>query len=269
MILFIKGLIIGIGKIIPGVSGALLAINFKVYERAINAIVNFFDDWKGNLIFILKLGSGILLSIVLCSKGIMYLLNNYYFITMMFFTGLVCGGTYNFASLIKYNYKDIIMMGILVFILFISTYGNISNSYILHNNFLDNIMFFLGGGIEVLASIIPGISGTALLMIMGIYDNIILMISKIFDFKYIFLNMGLYISYGLGMFLSFIFSMIGINYLFKKYKLIVNKVVVGLCIYSILMLIMLTFSKEIVIMELIVGIMLLVLGLLIGCILDK
>ena len=46
MILFIKGFIIGIGKIIPGVSGALLAINFKVYERAIEAIVNFFDDWK-------------------------------------------------------------------------------------------------------------------------------------------------------------------------------------------------------------------------------
>ena len=85
MILFIKGFIIGIGKIIPGVSGALLAINFKVYERAIEAVVNFFDDWKKNLLFITKLGSGIILSIVLCSNGIIYLLNNYRFITMMFF----------------------------------------------------------------------------------------------------------------------------------------------------------------------------------------
>lgn len=269
MILFIKGLIIGIGKVIPGVSGALLAINFKVYERAIDAIVNFFDDWKGNLIFILKLGSGILLSIVLCSKGIIYILNNYYFITMMFFIGLVCGGTYNFVSSIKYNYKDMMMIGLLVCGLFIITFGNISNSYILQNNFLDKIMFFMSGVIEVLASIIPGISGTAFLMIMGMYDKIIFMISKVFDFKYIISNMGLYISYGLGMFLSFIFSMIGINYVFQRYKVIVNKIILGLCIYSILMLIMLTFSKKIVVMELVIGIMLLVLGLLIGCILDK
>lgn len=44
--LFLKGFIIGIGKIIPGLSGSLLAINFNVYERAIKAISNFFSDWK-------------------------------------------------------------------------------------------------------------------------------------------------------------------------------------------------------------------------------
>ena len=52
MLLFLKGIIIGIGKIIPGVSGALLAINFNVYERLLNSLTNFFDDWKNNLKFI-------------------------------------------------------------------------------------------------------------------------------------------------------------------------------------------------------------------------
>ena len=42
--LFIKGLIVGLGKIIPGVSGSLLAISLNVYDRAILAITNFFDD---------------------------------------------------------------------------------------------------------------------------------------------------------------------------------------------------------------------------------
>ena len=53
MLLFLKGFIIGIGKIIPGVSGALLAINFHVYERLINAITHFFDGKKENFKFLL------------------------------------------------------------------------------------------------------------------------------------------------------------------------------------------------------------------------
>lgn len=269
MILFIKGFIIGIGKIIPGVSGALLAINFKVYERAIEAIVNFFDDWKKNLLFITKLGSGIILSIVLCSNGIIYLLNNYRFITMMFFVGLICGGTYNYATGIKCNYSDVLFMILFIVMLFIISYGNIFNSYEITHGFMDNVVFFIGGVIEVMSSIIPGISGTAIHLILGIYDSILMMISKIFDFQYVIMNINLYISYGIGMMVSFIICMIGINYLLKRYPVIFSKIILGLCIYSILMLVIFTFSLKITILNFVLGIMLLIVGLLIGSLLDK
>ena len=269
MILFVKGFIIGIGKIIPGVSGALLAINFKVYERAIEAVVNFFDDWKKNLLFIIELCSGIILSIVLCSNGIMYLLNNYRFITMMFFVGLICGGTYNYATGIKYNCRDLLFMILLIVMLFIISYGNIFNSYEITHEFMDNVVFFIGGVIEVMASIIPGISGTAIHLILGIYDSILMMISKIFDFQYVIMNINLYISYGIGMMVSFIICMIGINYLLKRYPVIFSKIILGLCIYSILMLVIFTFSLKITILNFVLGIMLLIVGLLIGCLLDK
>ncbi len=269
MILFIKGFIIGIGKIIPGVSGALLAINFRVYERAIEAVVNFFDDWKKNLLFITKLGSGIILSIVLCSNGIIYLLNNYRFITMMFFVGLICGGTYNYATGIKCNYSDVLFMILFIVMLFIISYGNIFNSYEITHGFMDNVVFFIGGVIEVMSSIIPGISGTAIHLILGIYDSILMMISKIFDFQYVIMNINLYISYGIGMMVSFIICMIGINYLLKRYPVIFSKIILGLCIYSILMLVIFTFSLKITILNFVLGIMLLIVGLLIGCLLDK
>lgn len=269
MILFIKGFIIGIGKIIPGVSGALLAINFKVYERAIEAVVNFFDDWKKNLLFITKLGSGIILSIVLCSNGIIYLLNNYRFITMMFFVGLICGGTYNYATGIKCNYSDVLFMILFIVMLFIISYGNIFNSYEITHGFMDNVVFFIGGVIEVMSSIIPGISGTAIHLILGIYDSILMMISKIFDFQYVIMNINLYISYGIGMMVSFIICMIVINYLLKRYPVIFSKIILGLCIYSILMLVIFTFSLKITILNFVLGIMLLIVGLLIGCLLDK
>ena len=145
MILFIKGLVIGIGKIIPGVSGALLAVNFNLYEKAISSVVNFFDEWKNNLKFLIILGSGILLAIILGSKIVMYLLNNYKFITMMFFIGLISGGTYNFGVNIKYNHKNILIIGLVViFLLFISL-GKVNYIYIIKNNFWDNIIFFIGG----------------------------------------------------------------------------------------------------------------------------
>ena len=98
MKLFIKGFIIGIAKIIPGVSGAMIAVSFNIYDKLINSITNFFDDKKNNLKFLIIVGSGILLSIVLCSNMIRYFINNYYLITMMFFISLIVGGTFNFSK---------------------------------------------------------------------------------------------------------------------------------------------------------------------------
>ena len=72
LILIIKGFFIGIAKIIPGVSGALLAITFSLYEEGLNAITNFFDNPKKNLSFLLKVGFGIILGITIFSKVITY-----------------------------------------------------------------------------------------------------------------------------------------------------------------------------------------------------
>ena len=160
-------------------------------------------------------------------------------------------------------------MILFIVILFIISYGNISNSYEITHGFMDNIVFFIGGVIEVMASIIPGISGTAIHLILGIYDNILMMISKVFDFQYVLMNINLYISYGLGMMVSFIICMICINYLLKRYPVIFSKIILGLCIYSILMLIIFTFSLKMTILNFIIGLMLLMVGLLIGCLLDK
>jgi uncharacterized membrane protein len=94
--LFIKGFIVGIGKIIPGVSGAMLALNFHLYEKLIDSITSFYKKPKENSIFLLTFGLGALISIIFFSNIILFLLINYRFITMMFFLGLITGGTYNY-----------------------------------------------------------------------------------------------------------------------------------------------------------------------------
>ena len=259
----------GLGKIIPGVSGALLAINFNIYEKLLSSLTNFFDDWKNNLKFIIIFGLGAISAIVLCSKIILFLLTNYKFITLMFFIGLIIGGTYNYSQNIKFNIKNIlIIILVIIFFLFISI-NSFKEIYSLKNNFIDNIIFLIGGIIEMFASIVPGISGTSLLIMLGIYNQILNMISMIFNLNYVTNHLNLYISYGVGMGLSFIINAYLISYLLKKYRNQSNVIICGLSLSSILFLLIMVFSIRIEAIEFILGIMLLLLGILISSILDK
>ena len=134
---------------------------------------------------------------------------------------------------------------------------------------MDNIIFFIGGIIEILASVIPGISATSLLMLLGIYDDLLILISNIFDFNYVVNNFNLYFSYGFGMFFSFIISIYLINYCIKKYKNTSYVIILGLSIGSIILLLFNVFKVSISLGELILGFILLLLGVFIAFILDR
>ncbi|MBQ2872834.1 MAG: DUF368 domain-containing protein [Bacilli bacterium] len=269
MSLFFKGFIIGIAKIIPGVSGAMIAVSFNVYDKLINAVTNFFDDKKNNLKFLLMVGMGILLSIVFFSNIIRYFIGNYYLITMMLFIGLIVGGTYNFSKNIEFNVKNILIIILIIgLMLFISLF-NINNNYQMQGNYIDYVMFFIGGMIEIFSSIVPGISGTALFMLLGIYDNILILFSNIFNISFVIDNIMIYISYGIGMMLSFIICTLVISYLLKKYRNLFDTIILGLSISSILLLIIMTFGNSFTIIHLIIGIILFFVGVVISYLFDK
>ena len=103
------------------------------------------------------------------------------------------------------------------------------------NSFLLIVMFFIGGIVEIFSSIVPGISGTALFMLMGMYDNILMLFSNMLDFSFVTENIMLYISYGIGMMISFIVFSILISYLLKKYRKLFDTIIFGLSISSIIL----------------------------------
>ena len=92
ILLILKGFVLGIANIIPGVSGGTLAITLGIYERMIEAISHFFSNFKDNLKFIMFLGIGILISLALFSNVIGFCLDNYKFATILFFIGIILGG---------------------------------------------------------------------------------------------------------------------------------------------------------------------------------
>ena len=92
ILLLVKGFFIGIANIIPGVSGGTIAIILGIYEQLISTISHFFSNLKENLLFVIPIGIGLLVSIGVMSGVIEYSYDNFPVPTMMFFVGLVLGG---------------------------------------------------------------------------------------------------------------------------------------------------------------------------------
>ena len=269
MNLFFKGFIIGIAKVIPGVSGAMIAVSFGLYDRLINAITSFFDNKKENFKFLLLVGSGILLSIVCFSNIVRYFINSYYFSTMMLFIGLIVGGTYSYSRDIEYSFKNIVIIILtILLVLGISMFGG-SGSYMINGTVRDYLMFFIGGVVEIFSSMVPGISGTALFMLLGIYDSILLLFSNIFNISFVIDNIMIYISYGVGMMISFVIFSILISYLIKKYRNLFDTIVMGLCISSILLLIVMSFSSSFGFIDLVIGVMLFFVGVVLSYLFER
>lgn len=262
--LFIKGLIVGLGKIIPGVSGSLLAISLNIYDRAILAITNFFDDLVENSKFLFTLSIGIIVSIIIFSKIILYFITNYYVITILFFIGLILGGLLIFKKSYVSNKKNFIILVISFLIIAILSNFSSSNKYVINNTFIDYIIFFISGIVDAFATIVPGISGTALLMNMGVYEIIISTISNITDISLITTNIKILIPFGLGMVIGFILLSILISYLLKKYHGEMMAFILGVSIGSMFLLVINVFRSSYTYIEIVLGIVFMIIGIFIG-----
>lgn len=270
--LFLKGVIIGLGKIIPGVSGAMLAITFGVYERGINAISHFFTEFKNNFKFLLYLGLGICLGIVVGSKIVLFFLNKFYLHTMFLFVGMIIGGLRPIVNQIKSKVdKKKIIVPIVIFILLISlsfldpTSNNRSFNYS-SGYFLAMI---LCGIVDAAATVIPGISGTALLLIIGYYNIIMQTYSNILSLDKLLPNVFTLMPYASGMLIGIILISRLMDYLIKNHKLMVNYMILGFAVSSIVLLILQTLSFSYDIFSIVISLVILVIGYYLSLILDK
>ena len=161
---------IGIGKIIPGVSGSLIAITLGVYEKSIAIISNIFSFFYKNVLFLGMLGIGVLISVMVGSKVIVFFLNQNYFLTMCLFVGLIVGTIPNVLKeiRIKRRFDYIYIIVPILFIVGIELI-NLNNSIEINNNFSGYMYTIFLGFIDALTMIVPGVSGTAIFILLGCY----------------------------------------------------------------------------------------------------
>ena len=259
--LILKGFIIGIGKIVPGVSGSMLAISMGIYQKMIDSINNFFNDIKGNFVFLFKIAIGVLISIVFFSNIILNCLNKYYLITIFFFIGLIIGGFNDIKQNTnkKYNYIAIISFILITVLGFI----NINNQVNITNSFLNSLYFIFIGFVDALTMVIPGISGTATLMMLGAYEKVIEMYSNIFNFSLLLDNLKLLIPYILGMGIGIISTVKLINFLFKNYKEKTYSAILGFSISTIVLMFIKCINSFYTFFDLIMAFILLFTGIFI------
>lgn len=265
LILIIKGMIIGIGQIIPGVSGGMLAITLGLYEKGINAISNLFSDLKGNIKFLIFVGIGILISVITFSKIIKYSLLNFYLPTMLLFIGLIIGGVpslfkkiKSFGDASKNNFTLTTIVFILIFLLSFLNFNN--NINFININILTCISFFFVGIIYAATMVIPGISGTAIMMLIGYYGIVIDIISNLSNFHKTLSNIGIVLPFALGLLFGIIFVSKLMNYLLKKYEVKTYYSILGLVLSSIVVMFLQTFRNIYSIPNIIFGIILFFIG---------
>jgi len=232
--LYFKGVFMGIAEIIPGVSGGTIAFITGIYEELIDSIKSintntlkllltfkFSSFWREiNGTFLITLIFGMLTSILILSRFIVYLLDNHPFKIWGFFFGLIIAS----GILIFYQIQRLSSTVFLSFLL-----GLMTSSYIAlqapSNTPNTNFYIFMSGAIAISAMILPGISGSFILVFLSKYEFILKALNS-FDTAVISIFLAGCIV-GLVTF-SRVFS-----YLFKKYNDVVISVLIGFLVGSL------------------------------------
>lgn len=259
------GLLIGLGKIIPGVSGAMIAISFGIYDKLINSILKPFENIK----FIITIGIGFLLAIVFGSKAIIYFMDNYYYLTMIFFIGLISGGipkvinkAYNKNFSMKHFIVTLITFSLVITLSFFKKQSYIESD-------INYLFLVVIGFIEALTMIIPGISGTAVLMIIGYYDVVMNFFNNILNVSYISYTIKFAIPFGIGIIIGVYLVSKLIHYLLNKYESLFFASITGFSISAILIMFQEAFINSISLITFIESLLLITIGFIISHKFDK
>lgn len=269
IILMLKGAVFGVANIIPGVSGGTIALTMGVYEDFISSISNFLKKPKKSLKFLLPFGIGAALSILLMSKLISFCLDKFPLPTTLFFVGLILGGVPLLTKKVRKKKVKKTNLGLfaltfsIVMLMFFMKSGN--NLVNLTNpNLLMYLILGLVGMIAAATMIIPGVSGSFVLMLLGFYEPIVNTVGDLTNFSNLGHNLLILVPFGLGVVLGMILIAKLIEYLFKKYEIPTYYAILGFVIASIITLVIGAFSTKIILAHLLVGIITLAVGTLAG-----
>jgi putative membrane protein len=241
-ILLLKGFIIGIAFIIPGVSGGTLAIYLGVYQGILDSIDNLFKQFKRSFMYLLPIFLGIGLSVVLLAKLVSILLDWNSFIVLLFFIGLIIGGirfVYKKSEVTKLSPSLIISFlvsfGLLIAIIILDKTSNNAGISYFDFSIWTYLLLFALGAIASITMIVPGISGSAVLLVLGFYTAIVSnVVGNIFDFTSIGYNLQVIIPFGLGALGGIILFSKLINISLKKYSQQTYFAILGFILASII-----------------------------------
>ena len=240
----LRGMVIGIANVIPGVSGGTLMVSMGIYDKLILVLTHFIKRMKEAIALLVPIAIGMLLSIAIFAKIFSEILfPKFPLQTNLFFIGLIIGGIPVIYKKVKGN--SIRLPQIIAFVLLFAIVvgfslvgeGGGSSADITFS--VGNVLKLFGVGIIAAATmVIPGVSGSMMLLLMGYYNPIISTIKNFvtalvsFDVPGILQGCGVLIPAGIGMVVGIFAIAKLIEIIFEKFPIQAYWAITGLIVAS-------------------------------------
>lgn len=226
---FFIGILIGSGAILPGVSSGVFCVVFGLYEKLVDACLHFFRDIKKNFTFLFPIVLGALVGIFLFSNVLQVLFNKFFIVTSYAFIGLILGSlpiVIRQGGISKITFSHFMCL-ILSFVFSIYLVVLEKNEIFASSSF-SSCYLILCGVLMSAGVVIPGVSKTVILMMLGVYPSYLTAIST--------LDFSILIPIGFGLVLGGAIFMFIINFLFDHFKSYTYFLILGFVLGSILVI---------------------------------
>lgn len=241
----IKGIIVGVANIIPGVSGGTMMVSMGIYQKIISAVNNLFKHFKKSVLTLLPLAVGMVIGIGVFSFILPYCLTVHPLPTSLCFIGLILGGIPFIVKPArdsmkkegkKLSFSHIIAFVILFALAVIMSFMNETESHSASFNLsvLLVIKLFFVGVIASATMVIPGVSGSLVMMILGFYTGIIstirdlLVALKGLDGALLLHCIGILLPFGIGVIVGIFAVSKLVDWLFDRFPSVTYCAILGL-----------------------------------------
>lgn len=267
----LQGMVVGIANIIPGVSGGTMMVAMGLYDKLIHAITHLKSELKESIKLLVPIFLGAGIAIVALSRLFEYLLTNYPIPTNFAFCGLIAGSLPFIMKKVKGHAisvgKGICFVIFFAVVILMAVMGETSGNVADVSFGLVNMVKLLGVGIIAAATmVVPGVSGSMMLMLLGYYDTILRTINLFidalvaFDMQEILGQCGVLIPFGIGVVLGIFLIAKLIEFIFSKAEIHAYYAIIGLILASPIAILLKTDWGDFSVLMLLTGIITFVLG---------
>lgn len=239
----LQGMVVGIANIIPGVSGGTMMVAMGLYDRLIHAITHLKSEFKDSMKLLIPIFAGAGIAIVALSRLFEFLLATYPIPTNFAFCGLIAGSLPFIFKKVKGHKVTVskiipflIFFGVVILMALLGETGGASADISL--GFVNLLKLFGVGIIAAATMVVPGVSGSMMLMLLGYYDTILKVINDFvdalvkFDMGGLMTGVGILAPFGIGVVIGIFLIAKLIEFIFSKAEIHAYYGIIGLILAS-------------------------------------
>ncbi len=273
--LILKGMVIGVANVIPGVSGGTMAVSMGIYDKIIHAATHIISEFKKSIRLLAPILLGAAIGIVALARLIEIMFDKIPFQTNFLFIGLILGGLPAVAKKVRgKGMKPGYAVSFLVFFAAVIGLAAISGqegaSADLSAGLINAVKLFAVGVIASATMVIPGVSGSMVLMLMGYYSPIISEVNRFidnlvgFDVQGLLDGCAVLIPFGVGVLVGIVAIAKVIEFLFQKFPEHTYWAILGLIASSPFAILLMSHFGSLTVLTVVTGIVALAIGAVIS-----